>query len=78
MSPRKQVNPFDFFSELFRANSDQVIHMVLYFDGELDSRKMQCAVVNAILTEPACIVYCDFNVPGYYDHQLYLPPTCGC
>lgn len=54
MSPRKQVNPFDFFSELFRANSDQVIHMVLYFDGELDSRKMQYAVGNAILTEPAC------------------------
>ncbi|MCU0630776.1 MAG: hypothetical protein MUF37_06465, partial [Methanoregulaceae archaeon] len=51
---RTLVNPFDFFSELLRANSDQVIHMVLYFDGPVDHLKMQCAVKDAMLTEPVC------------------------
>ena len=51
---RTLVNPFDFFSELLRADSDQVIHMVLYFDGTIDPGKMQNAVMNAILAEPVC------------------------
>ena len=51
---RTKVNPFDFFSELLRAHSDQVIHMVLYFDGELDHIRMQRAVMGAILAEPVC------------------------
>ncbi|MEI6293462.1 MAG: hypothetical protein WCP36_07245 [Methanomicrobiales archaeon] len=51
---RTLVNPFDFFSELLRADSDQVIHMVLYFDGTIDAGKMQNAVTNAILAEPVC------------------------
>ncbi len=51
---RTKVNPFDFFSELLRENSDQVIHMVLNFDGRLDQKKMQCAVMEAIIREPVC------------------------
>ncbi|MCX6700729.1 MAG: hypothetical protein NTV68_12560 [Methanomicrobiales archaeon] len=49
-----QLNPFDFFSELLRAHSDQVIHMVLYFDGKLDLDRMQRAVMGAVLAEPVC------------------------
>ena len=50
----KQVNPFDFFSALLRANSDQVIHMVLYFEGSINPGTMQRAVKGAVLAEPVC------------------------
>ncbi len=53
-SPSKEVNPFDFFSELLREHSDQVIHMLLYFDGKLEQNKMQQAVMGAITAEPVC------------------------
>jgi len=54
MSPMKKVNPFDFFSALLRANSDQVIHMVLYFEGSINPDPMQRAVMGAVLAEPVC------------------------
>ncbi|MEI7434463.1 MAG: hypothetical protein WCJ93_09450 [Methanomicrobiales archaeon] len=49
-----QLNPFDFFSELLRAHSDQVIHMVLYFDGKLDPDRMRRAVMDTMVAEPVC------------------------
>jgi NRPS condensation-like uncharacterized protein len=51
---RVKVNPFDFFSELLREQSDQVIHMVLNFDGVVDREKMQQAVMDAVHAEPIC------------------------
>ena len=53
-SPWKEVNPYDLFSELLREHSDQVIHMLLYFDGKLDLDRMQRAVMGAVLAEPVC------------------------
>ena len=53
-SPWKEVNPYDLFSELLREHSDQVIHMLLYFDGKLEPNKMQQAVMGAITAEPVC------------------------
>jgi NRPS condensation-like uncharacterized protein len=51
---RVNLNPFDFFSELLRVQSDLVIHMVLYFDGAVDIPKMQSAVKDAVTLEPVC------------------------
>lgn len=73
-SPWKQVNPYDLFSELLRAHSDQVIHMLLYFDGKLDQNKMQQAIMGAITAEPVC----SSRLVEMHDTLWWEPGTSAC
>ncbi len=49
---RYQVNPFDFFSELLCGFSDQMIHLVIMLDGQLQYDTLVQAVVLATEAEP--------------------------
>ncbi|MDD1729975.1 MAG: hypothetical protein LUQ50_13010 [Methanospirillum sp.] len=49
---RYQVNPFDFFSELLCGFSDQMIHLVIMLDGQLQYNTLVQAVMLATEAEP--------------------------
>lgn len=51
---RYRANPFDLVAELYRMNSDQTIHMVIHFSGQIDPERMKNAVDAAVHAEPRC------------------------
>lgn len=53
-SDLRKINPFDFFSEILRENSDQTIHLIIEFTGSVDSERIKKAVTRAIYAEPVC------------------------
>jgi len=50
--PRYQVNPFDFFSDLLCAFSDQMIHLVIMLDGQMNYDTLIRAALRATEAEP--------------------------
>nr|WP_319540766.1 hypothetical protein [uncultured Methanospirillum sp.] len=49
---RYQVNPFDFFSDLLCAFSDQMIHLVIMLDGQMNYDALVRAALRATEAEP--------------------------